>query len=319
MPYCKAIMELNFTEDGNQKTYEELYCSANLNSGMQYSGIYSSLSALNIILSISASLENSLILVALYKESSLHLPSKLLFGCLAITDLCVGLVSEPLYVVYLIPVVNKRWDICLFVFVTGFVASYILVSVSLLTLTAISVDRLLALLLGLRYRQVVTSKRTFITLTAFWLAAIVAATMYFWNNMLILWYGHVLIAICLIISFICHVKIFLTLRRRKIQVQEHVHQQQQQVQTIPLNIARYKKAVSSALWVQFTLVVCNLPFVIVDTLATHSGLSPPVYLAKQFAITLVFLNSSLNPILYCWKMKEVRQAVKNTIQELCCS
>ena len=317
LPYCKPVMEQpNFTEDGNQKTYEELYCSADLNSGVYFK--LSFFSVINIILAISAFLENFLILVALYKETSLHMPSKLLFGCLATTDLCVGLISEPLYVVYLMSVIKERWNICLFVFATDLITSYILVSVSLLTLTAISVDRLLALLLGLRYRQVVTSKRTHIILIAFWVLSILAAIMYFWNNMLILWYGHILIAFCLAISLFCHIKIFLILRRHQIQVQEHLRQEQHSQMT-PLNIARYKRAVFSALWVQFTLVVCNLPFVIVDALATHSGLSSSVFLAKQFAITLVYLNSSLNPILYCWKIREVRLAVKDTIQELCCS
>ncbi|XP_078352312.1 melanocyte-stimulating hormone receptor-like [Oculina patagonica] len=310
------MMEPNFTEDGNQKAYEESYCTADLNSGTHYKLAF--LSVINIFLAITAFVENSLIMVALYKESSLHPPSKLLFGCLATTDLCVGLIAEPLYAVYLISVLNERWNICLFAFATDLVASYILVSVSLLTLTAISVDRLLALLLGLRYKQIVTLKRTYITLTAFWVASILAATMYFWNNLLILWYGHVLIALCLVISLVCHIKIFLTLRRLQIQVKGHINKEQHN-QMSSLNIARYKKAVFSALWVQFTLVVCNLPFVVVDALATHSGLTSSVFIAKQFAITLVYFNSSLNPILYCWKIREVRQAVKDTIQGLCCS
>ena len=41
-----------------------------------------SFSAFNILLSITATLGNSLILVALHKESSLHPPSKLLYRCL---------------------------------------------------------------------------------------------------------------------------------------------------------------------------------------------------------------------------------------------
>ena len=48
-----------------------------------------------------------------------------------------------------------------------------LCGVSLLTLTAISVDRLLALLLGLRYRQVVTVKKTYVAILAFWIVSVV--------------------------------------------------------------------------------------------------------------------------------------------------
>ena len=71
------------------------------------------LSALNIFLSISAFLVKTLILVALHKETSLHPPSKLLYRNLAITDLCVGIIADPLAVTHLTSVVTKRWDICL--------------------------------------------------------------------------------------------------------------------------------------------------------------------------------------------------------------
>ena len=90
--------------------------------------------------------------------------------------------------------------------------------------------------------------------------------------------------------------------------------------SIPLNITRYRKAVYSALWVQVTLVVCYLPSGIVIALTQQNGpISVSLYLARQFTVTLVYLNSSLNPLLYFWKIREVRQAVKETIKQLCCS
>jgi len=73
-------------------------------------------------------------------------------------------------------------------------------------------------------------------------------------------------------------------------------------------------------WLQLTLVVCYLPQGIIGALWTnHAEFSPHLYLAQQFESTSAFLNSSLNPILYCWKMGEVRQAVKDTISHFCCS
>ena len=58
------------------------------------------------------------------------------------------------------------------------------------------------------------------------------------------------------LNFFLH-KFFLTYRRNQNQVQSHAFQGQPS-QAIPLNIARYRKAVSTALWVQVTLVVCYL-------------------------------------------------------------
>ena len=57
-------------------------------------------SAVHILLSITAFLGNTLILVVLHKETSLHPPSKLLYRCLATTDLLVGLVNQPLYATF---------------------------------------------------------------------------------------------------------------------------------------------------------------------------------------------------------------------------
>ena len=155
----------NFTDDNSQKTLSELRCKAEFIGKVHSELIF--LSALNTFLSITAFLENILILVALHKDTSLHPPSKLLFRNLAITDLFVGITAEPLYVVYWMSEVRERWDVCFYVLLSGLSASYILCAVSLSTMTAISVDRLLALSLGLRYRQVVTFKRTCVTITGF--------------------------------------------------------------------------------------------------------------------------------------------------------
>lgn len=59
------------------------------------------LAGLNICLALTTFLWNIVILKALEKESSFHPPSKLLFRCLASTDLCVGLILEPIYITYL--------------------------------------------------------------------------------------------------------------------------------------------------------------------------------------------------------------------------
>ena len=311
----RKMAQENFTEDENHKTVQELFCSAEFVSGVESELIF--LSTLNIFLSITAFLGNTLILVALHKETSLHPPSKLLYRNLAITDLCVGIIVEPLYVTNWTSVVKERWDICYYSLRTAVFSGDTLCVVSLLTLTAISVDRLLALLLGLRYRQVVTYRRTCITVTGFWILSIVGASTLFWNRLITSWFKYKVAALCLVTTTVAYTKVFCTLRHNQIHVQNHVAQGQPS-QTIPLNIARYRKAVYSALWVQGTLVICYLPYVIVVALQPQRGTTLSIYRAQQFTTTLVYLNSSLNPMLYCWKIREVRQAVKETLRQLFC-
>ena len=274
----------------------------------------------HIFLSITAVLGNALILLALYRESSLHPASKLLYRNLAITDICVGFTVDPLGIIRFTPMANKREHICHQVYKCSVIISYTLCSVSLLTMTVLSLDRLLALLLGLRYRQVVTLNRTYATITLLWLVSTINATMYLLNPLITCWSANIGIALCLVTSILAYSRIFLTLRHNQIQVQGHVSQaQQRQSPAIPLNIARYRKAVSSVLWVQVTVVVCYLPYGIMEAVTLQEDVSLPVYIASEYTSALVYLNSSLNPLLYCWKIREVRQAVKNTLRLNCCS
>ena len=137
----------NLTGGGTQtKTFKELACSPTLLGGLQQYSIY--FTAINIFLSVTAFLGNALILVALHKESSLFPPSKLLYRCLATTDICVGLVVHPLGAIYRMSLIHENTSLCRYAFDAGFITGYAVSFVSLLTMTAISVDRLLALLLG---------------------------------------------------------------------------------------------------------------------------------------------------------------------------
>ena len=180
--YCSTITTtVHLTGNRHQsKSLENLFCSP-----AELTGIHNwliCLIVLSIVLSITAFLENTLILVALRKESSLHPPTKLLFRCLATTDLCTGLISEPLIVIYLTSLVNESWIICRYTSLSSFLVSNILDTTSLLTVTTISVDRLLALLLGLKYRHAVSLRRTYVAVTVLWIVAIVATAIYFWND-----------------------------------------------------------------------------------------------------------------------------------------
>ena len=133
------------------------------------------ISVLNSILSVTAFLGNALILIALHKESSLHPPSKLLLRSLTTTDLCVGLISQPLFATYCMSLANEHGNMFRYALVAAFATGNIFCGVSVLTLTVISVDRLLALMLGLRYKQVVTSKRTYVIVIAIWVACTVSS------------------------------------------------------------------------------------------------------------------------------------------------
>ena len=272
------------------------------------------IAAANILFSITASLGNILILIALRKVTSIHPPTKLLFQCLAITDLGVGLISQPLMATLMLLVDN----------ILNIMFSHLLSSlsitfcgVSVFASTALSVDRLLALFMGLRYRHVVTLKRIRAVLACGCLALLL--TVLVWNfrtkpaGIMIT----IFLTLCLIISLFSYTKIVLRLRQHQSSVRDNAQEGRANTLGSPLNLVRYKRTVVSVALVQLALVICYLPFNIFNTLIHLKGIHPNIYFLYHFTTTLLFLNSSLNPFLYCWRIKEIRQAVKATTRRFC--
>ena len=278
-------------------------------------GLYIALTAVNIVVSITASLGNILILIALRKVTSIHPPTKLLFQCLAITDLGVGLISQPLMATLMLLVDN----------ILNIMFSHLLSSlsitfcgVSVFASTALSVDRLLALFLGLRYRHVVTLKRARAVLACGCLASLLMVLV--WNftgkfNTIIV---EIFFTLFLSIFLFSYTKIVLRLRQHQSSVQDNVQQGQANTEKMPLNLERYKKTVVSIALVQLALVICYFPYIVFRILFHLRRIPPGIDLILLYCTaTLVFLNSSLNPFLYCWRIKEIRQAVKATIRRFC--
>ena len=286
---------------------------------------------LNILLSITASLGNTLILIVLRKVTSLHSPTKLLFQCLTINDFAVGLISQPLYVIYLF-LINynlKLWNIISILHDITWALSMCLSGVSVLTTTALSVDRLLALLLKLRYRHVVTVKRARAVVFCFRLIPVLGIFEFlFWDTNIAVATLSVSAMLCIVISLLSYTIIFIKLRLHQATVhptvQCNVHHGQPVGGGFPaLNIAQFQKTVTSIALVQWALVICYIPFVILNAILLLNSVlanSEVFGLASNLVFsTLIFLNSSLNPFLYCWRIKEVRQAVKATIKQLYCN
>ena len=305
------------TEGGTQDTLQSLISTLP-------PGLAVFLVVLNIFLSITASLGNALILIPLHKVSSIHSPTKLLFRCLAVTDLCVGLISQPLFVITLLAaMLEVNTSLLHYSDLVNAVSAYILCPASVLISTAISVDRLLALLLGLRYRHVVTLRRVGAVVICGWLLCCALGGWKYsaWRPDIARIVFIVLMLLSLLVSFFSYGKIYFRLRHNQFQLQPQSHQRQQpNGGESQLNIARYKKTVSSIAWVQLALLACYLPFIVIGVLFTYGKITGVLsaWSYYRIAISLLYFNSSLNPILYCWKIEEMRQALKDTVRQLNC-
>ena len=158
---------------------------------------------------------------------------------------------------------------------------------SLFTLTAISVDRLLALMLGLRYNK-------HVLIVMLWLVYNCLCNFNLFFNFpvgdYVIW---TIILLCLITSTLCYTKIYLALRQHQAQLQGHIDQRHPNGGRSPLNIARYKKTVSSALWGQIILVACYLPFGIRVAMFAITRLNTPsMVLSWEASLVVLMFNST---------------------------
>ena len=122
----------------------------------------------NFLLCFTALFGNSAIILTIWKKSSLHCAANILLTSLAVSDFAVGLISHPLFIANLLMRIRYFSIPPRLLWVSFNVLTTFLSSVSFLTVTAIGMDRLLALQLHLRYRTVVTHFRVRCVIIFIW-------------------------------------------------------------------------------------------------------------------------------------------------------
>ena len=244
------------SEMQTQELLINFYCSEEFRQGLDSQIIC--LSVINMLLGITAIFGNNVILIALCKETSLHKPFKVLLRNLVVSDLCVGFV-QPLFGGYTIFVLQGRWQTCHLLYSVHGILAKISITASLWTITAISVDRLLALLLKLRYRQVVTIRKVYALAIASWVCnGIINVLLWCFSSDAWTVFLGTNIAVCLTTSTYCYTRVFFRLRQQQTQV--HINPGDPGNQINRVGMTRYRKTVFSALWLQLALLFCYLPY-----------------------------------------------------------
>lgn len=279
--------------------------------------------AVNILLLVTSTLGNFLVISAVWKTPTLRCPSNVLLCGLATTDLAVGLVVQPLFLyVEIMQYVKHEAGYPCALGKAFHILSYSVCGVSLLTVTAISVDRLLALQYHLRYVNVVTVVRVMYLMMLNWLVSIFMASVMLWSgNKVFLVAMAVVVGVCLILTITVHVKIYGVVRRHQKQIQT----QREAVQTrVRANsyMARFK-GTGNAVLIHYFLLLCYTPLFITllltsseDRIDSASWKKADIAVAWKLTSTIVFLNSAVNPFIYCWRLQEMRTAVKNSLKAI---
>lgn len=261
----------------------------------------------NALFAVPAIAGNVLVLMAIWTTQLSRSPSNILLSTLAFADLQVGLLVQTTFICYKMAEIfgAAEWS-CYGRFV-NIVFGYSTTAVSLLTLTAIAIERFLALHLHLRYKEVITKRRILTAACSFWVIGLAATSLYFIQRSA---FGAIVIAsevISIAITSVAYIKIYKIVRRhaREIQSQRRVDPNAH----LELNMKKYQRSTFTMVIVFMLSFVCYVPYSLVMVAKLKYGFTEKVKVAIDIFSTVVCLNSSLNPFIYCWRMKEVKQAV----------
>ena len=256
---------------------------------------------------------NALVLTAISRTPSLRSAPSIVFLCsLAVSDLLVGLVVQPVYISNALiysdssPALKQATEVMFF----------LACGVSLSTMTAISVDRFLALRYHMRYSGLVTVKRALFTIAGIWLVLVILSCLrIIWKRSL-LFLAIVVggIAICLFISTFSYIRIYQIVRHHKLAIRS----QQQAIQRLSNDATNVKQSTKSAIntLIYFIcMIFCYLPILVVTIILAFGQ---PLDNRLHIADTIAFLNSSINPFLYCWRTQEIRAAVWKIVRNFFC-
>ena len=292
---------------------------------MKESSLYSSYVAIcvfNLFSCYTAITLNSVTIHAIRKTSSMPKTLKTLLLSLAISDLCVGLFVQPLYIACLVMEMeqntekNAFYDAALSTF---YATVRLFAWASFFGVMALSADRFTAVYFFLSYKELVTHKRVAAVVISIWLFSAFLSLMCFWMPVKIVVVVFVIISVaCEITATFLTFKIYWAIKSHINQLQAMDLSAQQVIQNGELvNVARLRRFGSFAVYVYLVFMFSYLPhtcFSWVITITSEESTTITVF--SRYTLTLVLLNSSLNPLIYCWKMKNIRHAVMDILRNV---
>ena len=278
--------------------------------------LYLTLCVFNAYLSYTATMLNIVAIYAIRKTLSLPKNFKTLLLSLAVSDLGVGLLAQPMHVAYSMDseqnnATSETYNV---IYIAFLIPSNLFIFASLFGVTALCAERFLAIYLHLRYQELVTNKRVGAVVVSIWVISALISLIRFFIPKNIMYVSFVIIiSACIVTATSLSVKLYLTLRRHINQIQVPQVAQNDQGESVQ----RKRKSAMASLYVYLVFIVCYLPndceLIIV---ANNSEPRIDVNHLQFYTLTLVFLNSTLNPLIYCWKMKRIQHTIVGTLRNL---
>ena len=269
---------------------------------------------LNAYLSYSATILNVVAIYAIRKTSSLSKNLTTLLLSLAVSDLGVGLLAQPMFVARVMASkqnneTNESYNA---IRIACLIPTNFFTYASLFSVTALCTDRFLVIYLHLRYRELVTYKRLATVVVSTWVISAFISLIRFRLPKNIMYVSFAVIqSACIVTATSLSVKLYPTIRRHINQIQVPQVAKNDQGESVQ----RKRKSAMASLYVYLVFIVCYLPNTcVLLIIATNSKRSNSLQHLQFYTLTLQFLNSTLNPLIYYWKMKDIQHTFVGTLR-----
>ena len=267
--------------------------------------------ALNAPLMLVSILGNALVLAAIIRTPSIRSPSMIMLGSLAATDLLVGLIAQPLFIADELIMKNHVLN------AVSAMIGFALCGISLATITAISMDRFIALQYHLRYVTLVTNSRVICSIVAAWLIIVIYSGLRLWDEVVFHLLSAILTVVSLATSTLCYIKIYQIVRRHRLQIRSQEQATRSHIIQNRTEKMRLKQTALNTFVFYIFMIVFYFPAYIFLFLF---GISYSTWKTEwTISTTVVFMNSSLNPVLFCWRIRQLRVAAVKTARDMLCT
>ena len=257
---------------------------------------------------------NVLVIAAVVRRPRLQNNSNILLACLAVTDTITGLIAQPSFVLWntlqLLGSVNRV--------TVGHLHSAVLRGLAVcssLHLMLVTCERLIAIRFTMHYPYIVINQNIKAAVIAFWIFSVfqVVFGLKETNNVIssILNVSAALVVIsCVIFIAFSYVILYReTVRHRKRIKNQQLPQEEVE------RFAKESRALKTTVLVVGAVILCFVPIAftvllfIVLNVNIYSTVTVNSCLPCPWINTFVMLNSFVNPLIYCWRQKEMRQFV----------
>ena len=263
---------------------------------------------------------NIVTILALRKPLTIPRAVKTLLMSLVVSDLGVGLLVQPLYVAYLVMMIKENTQTRTFEIMKNLYRDIgnFFTYASFFGVVALATDRFLAIHLHLRYQELVTQKRVVAVVISTWILSAIVMLLLGWtssNGVTIIFL--IVDGVCYLTTALFYFKIYSAVRYHNNQMQVLNEQLAQNNGGHDMeNAARLRKAAVGTFYVFLVFLICYLPNMCFWIIQTSTGPSTVLWHFGLHSNTLMLLNSSLNPMIYCWKMRPVRHAIMKILRNI---